>query len=493
MAPPLLAARTREAGSHELLRYVGASVGLGVNTFGGAQEQYSVGAIPTCRTIQAFGDVYMAAEDGLYIKDDPTVLTGTWTLIGGGFVLPDTVETALRSGVFLVYINDVPHLCGHYETTTSNQQRGWTYNLVTSTFALGVATLVSTFDDAGYSDQIVYRNQIFTVGVLIAGQGDPDVLIYNPGTDGWTTVSIGSTTNPGAANFFIHGDQLQLVGYGTGNQIELRTYTGPSFTDTVEVTSDTKTGSTTSSKLGAFSDGTNRYVFCFDINSNNGWACYKIDGALAVSDITTLVLPDALQSIVGRGGTFPGAPNVNVGRCRIVYDANTNPLVPAWHLYFAFNAVTGTTWSVYQWNGDAVLIGNAGAPDDVGGDIAHALPFTVLDGGARIWTPGELDSGMLLRENALGGEKLTCKGWGAVGPADKVFKIYANKKGTADLFLCKLMGPVTGGTAALNGGADAIINIEANPAVTYSFVVDFANTTPVISAGERIQYYLDIS
>jgi len=492
MPPALLAARTREAGSHELLRYVGATVGLGVNTFGGAQEQYSIGGVPTCRVIQAFGDVYMAAEDGLYIKDDPTILTGTWTQVGA-FVLPDTVETALRSGVFKVYINDVPHLCGFYETTTNNNQRGWTYNLVTSTFALGVATLVTVFDGAGYTDQIVYRNQIFTILTLINGSGDTDVLIYNPATDSYATVSVGGNVSPGACNFFIHGDQLQLVGYSGTNTVELRTYTGPAFTTLVEVAADTRTSSSTSSKIAAFSDGTDRFVICYDSNFYNGWAAWKIDGADAVTQITNIVIPPSLLSIVGRGGTFPASPLASLGRCRIVYDANTDPLNPEWWLYFAFNNTTGTTWSVFKWNGEAALIGNAGAPNDVGGDIAHALPFSVLDGGARIWTPGELDADMLLRENALGGEKLTCKGWGDVGPTDKVFKVYANKKGTADLFLCKLKGPITGGTAALNGGNDGIDNIEANPAVPYTFVVDFANTVPAIVAGERIQYYLDIS
>jgi hypothetical protein len=464
---------------------------LGVNTFGGTQETYNIGSIPTCRVAQAFGDVYMAAEDGLYRKDDPTALTGTWTQIGA-YVLP-SAEFASRGGVFKVYINDVPHLTGFYENTTSNNFRGWTYNLVTSTFTLGVAAAVAGFSVTAYCDQIVYRNQIFTSGVTVAGQGTSTLLIYNPTTDTFSTVDAGSLINPGAINFFIHADQLQLVGYGTGNQIELRSYTGPAFVDIVQVAADTRTGSSFTSKIAAFSDGTNRYVFCYDINANNGWACYKVDGALTVTDISATVLPSALLSIAGRGGTYPASPNVNEARVRIVYDSNTDPLNPAWFLYFGDGSTAGTPWAVYTWNGEGSLIGNAGAPDDIGGDIAHALPFTTLDGGMRIWTPGELDCDMLLRENALGGEKLSCKGWGAVGPADKTFKVYANKKGTGDLFLCKLTGPVTGGTAALNGTNDGIVNVEANPATTYTFVVDFANTVPAISAGERIQYYLDIS
>ena len=125
------------------------------------------------------------------------------------------------------------------------------------------------------------------------------------------------------------------------------------------------------------------------------------------------------------------------------------------------------------------------------GDIDHALPFTTNDGGKRIWTPGELDCDIIGRADALGGEQLTVRSWGDVGPADKTMRVLFNKDGEPDLTVASLLGPVTGGTAALNGTNDGLVNIEANPAVDYTFIVDFVNSG--IVSGERVQYYLEIS
>jgi hypothetical protein len=495
MAPPVLAARSRGTGAHELLRYTGATVGLGGTVFGGTEENYIGGGVPSNRVIQAFGDVYQSAYDGLYVKDDPTALTGTFSLVGAYTdVTVTATELASKSGIHRVYINDVPHLCGWYQTTTLNNFRGWKYNLVTAVFTLGVA-VAADFDASTTADEIVYRNQIFATGVTSASGGVVNVLIYNPGNDSFSEVPIPTTASKSpATGFLIHNDLLQIVYFDSPSiALILATFTGPSFVQAVVLAVDTDTPTAAESRLAGFSDGTLRYVFCYDIQANNGFRVFQVDNALTVTDLTTTVLPAELQSIAGRGGTFPATPLVNTYRIRILHDSNTNPAAPEWHIYLAQGNVAGTPWSVYKWNGNAAVIGNAGAPDDVGGDIAHALPFTTLDGGARIWTPGELDCDMLLRANALGGENLTCKGWGDVGPADKTLRVYANKKGTGDLFLCKLTGPVTGGTAVLNGTNDGIDNVEANPAVTYDFVVDFANTVPAIVAGERIQYYLDIS
>lgn len=469
MPASLLGLRVSGAGAIELLQYVGATVTAAGTTFSTA-DSANIQHRPLGRAIQAFGDVYVTTFDGLYKKDDPSVLAGTFTLIGAF-----TGAAANYIGpVARVFIGGVPYLTGVFKTGAFANWTGWKYNLLTSTFT--TYTGLTGGNTNHLNEFVVYRNKLYMRYGLTTSAD-----VWDPESETMTTIA-GLAAEPGCA-FCVADDKLFATVQTTTTEARTRVLSGGSFVD-FGATPNFSHGNASSGKSAMFALANSFITITLDVSGQDGLAAYETDFLGNRTDITNTVIPDALKA-VARGGSFAGSITALV--CRVVVDVSTDPLNPEILFYYAASTTTGTPWSVYQWNGT----GSVMTVVDTGGDVDHALPFTTVDGGSRIWTPGELDADFVARADDLGAERVDVRTWGAVGPTDKTIAVFFNKKGSSDLTLATLAGPVTGGSAALNGGNNGLINIEANPLVDYSFLVPLAPNG--ISVGERVQYYVQVS
>jgi hypothetical protein len=133
-------------------------------------------------------------------------------------------------------------------------------------------------------------------------------------------------------------------------------------------------------------------------------------------------------------------------------------------LFYAVNGTGGTTWTVYKWNGSSALMTLV---DSGGGNVMHALP-SALSFGERIFTAGELDIKITLREAVPGGEKVSFTVSG--GGTGRKMKMHHLLKGTPPLLSCTLSAPVTGGSATFNGGLNQVENIDADGVTVYTVV-----------------------
>ena len=416
---------------------------------------------PRNRTCQFRGNLYAMAEDGIYRKNDPSVLAGAWTNVETLTDRSTGVGAHARSGIYVVDINGVPNLACYHGTFNSAASRKGHTSPDGSAWAetgtlLGPARI-------GIIDEIVYRNVIHYIS---QGGGTPEAGTYDPGSGTFSVVASPFVASKTTQGMCVFNDRLFAVYMIDNATVALAEFTGGvwSLVPSTQITI-ANNGNSVIAKHALLTDGTNLYAFV-PTTTGHGWKCYQYTGALGVpSDISTDVLPVGLLGS-DDGGSFGGSSIL--ARCAATLDQNADPTVGALSLWFAANGTLGTTLTQYNWIDNATVI----TVQDSGGDVADAIPSGQQQGGERIWTAGEMDCVILARSAVLGGVELTLEFSGAVGPADKTFDLYYGTDGEGAFAPATLANPVTGGTAALSGAGagNDVINIEANPAVVYTVV-----------------------
>lgn len=320
---------------------------------------------------------------------------------------------SMRAGPIVMPVNGVPTMVAFTSSTTG----GATVHIITSTDGTtwnatsGLATSLTDADNFAWGELIVGSLLYLLVGDTTSGT--TWLLGLNPAAG---TVSQTNLITAGVArsNFFdhaqvVHNGRHYVLGSGTGNTERPAVYEfdGASFTLRWEpsTTSMATRVSGADAKWALFTDGSDMYVLANFDGDNTGvlnWHCYKLTesgGNLSEMDITSTVLPAGLRA--------PNAISQDEG-WGVVVDLEANPGgVPEIYLYRRADGVAATPWQVYQWNGDSTLIGNAGAPDDVGGSAKDAMPFNVLGSGKVFWSSGELDIIIEGVAPALGGQTVS--------------------------------------------------------------------------------------
>ena len=462
---------------------------------GVAVESYSVGDAPRNRVMQVAGTVYSIGIDGVYTKDTPGLLTGPSTRVhqfgSGAGATPDSVETNRKTGMHVISILNVPHLCMVYGTDTGNENwNGAILNLITDVWTETTEVALAAAGTDVISE-IVYRSKIYWITGPAVSNGHR-LNIYDPTTSTITQVDLnqGGTEGfqDGTGNFSlgILDDKLYIFGldlFSGTEQWHVAELISTTLNRFATVQNIAAVGTAAADgKPGFFTDGTFLYCFTWDDNPTAGWNAYRVDNVGAVTQINT-VLPIALR----KGA---GPPTPTQARWAVTYDPNETPGTLDIYLWYAADGTEGTAQTLYKW-----VDGTPGNETemtlvDAGGDVGHAIPSTVtMTGGERIFVPGELDILITGRDPVLGGQRIRFKAYGDPGNADKNVEFFFDGASEPTVMLATLTGLAGGGTAVRVG--NQIQGVDANGITEYSAIWDVAANG--FSSGDRAQLSARIS
>ena len=442
---------------------------------------YSVALNPT-RTkpknglIQFQGELYAMAGDGIYKKDDPTVTTGGWTQ-QISFTTPD-IGAPRYSGLHAIEVGGVMTVVGVFGENTAPDRWRWVKFDGTTWTQAGVYTELTTAMDFIQATQ-VYRGGLYMF--WMSASNSIYSLSYDPSSDSFS--QLAHPFENGNLVMSMCEYQGRLFAIGTDFTSTLAEFTGGSWSTVFADYTNPALGNNGSNNADGLwallTDGVYMYALTAFIVAGvtRGWHCHRFDSSLNVVDLTFEVIPAALRP-TGLGGS---GPSPNSQRFYAVYDSDTDPANPEIFLYHAVNGISGTSFTVYQWNYDpANALGfglNLLSTQDVGGDVYHSVPDTLPQGGCRIFTPGELDVKIVNRVGILGGEQITFRAYG--GGTGRKFKMFYSIGGDPNLLEATLMTPVTGGSATFNGGLNQVEGIAADGATDYTIVWDIAANSVV--------------
>jgi len=440
------------------------------NTFGTADTQ-TTGvneARQRNRAIHFQGELYAVNADGIYQKDDPTVMTGNWSQVLA-FTNPDAQPGF--GGLYVYDNNGTPGLMGVYAgSDAANAMRWFKYDGTTWSQAV-THQAINNF--TVFLEFIVFNNML--IGLAGSASGGTFEFTFDPATE---LVSQPNDLFPDQSTSFciFKGRLFALYNESGSEEKKLAEYTG-AWTEISTIDTLASSGPGQTATYALFNDGTN-LVAVYLINgaaNDDGWrAQYTTDG-LVWNDITTTILPASLRS-VNDGGSFSG--NVQNERMFPVYDANTVPGSLAQYLYHSVNGTIGNVFSMWLYNG----IGSVITLVDTGGETTHAIPSGWPNAGERIWTAGERTIQIVARSRVAGGEQLSFVAYG--GGTGLNVKMYHALHGSPLLIESTLSTPVTGGSATFNGGSNQVENVAADGSTVYTIVWDFSSDT--LSVGARV-------
>jgi len=482
MPAPLLFVDNRGvAGACTAYRYQGASPAQVGDTFGVRFTTFGDVECPRHGAVQYRGNLYALSQDGVYVKDDPTVNTGAWTQ---AIVFTNPIASFPRnSGLHVVYIADAPWLVVVFGDAATSTFRWAKFDGTTWTQASS-GTVVTNLNNM--QEVVVYRNVIHMFGHTTTS---PKTITFDPASESFATVANDNNVSNGENAACVFNDRLFMVYRASGPLISLQEFTGGAWVAIPGSVPGFAPQTVTAgvAKWALFTDGTFLYGMV-SAPTAAGWRCLQWDNTLGTpTDITAAVLPAGLKAAAD-GGTYPGAN----GTARMVacLDQDTDPAIADIWLFQAQDGNSGTPFALWQWNGPAALITQV----DSGGNVGHAIPSGLNHGGEHIWTAGELDIALTGKAAVVGGERLKWRGYGAPGAADKKVKFFFNKEGEPALLQCTLTAvTVLSGSPAGSPSvaANEVTGVDADPTVEYAATWDIG--TDGVLAGDRVQVKAQLS
>jgi hypothetical protein len=478
--------RRRSGSNQAALRYTGTVVTTLGNTFG-TTESSDGDHTPQNHAVQFQGNIFAVGSDGVYRKDDPTADSGSWTQVHA-FTSPDTTNSRF-SGLYPVNISGIPSLTMLYGTTTGTTSfRGVKFNGSSWSETAEIAAAAAIVK---IKAEIIFRNQLHIV------DSAPNSIVWNPSGDTITTVS--NTFGNANVGLCVFRNRLFAVHSTGGNAVSSISEFTSGWTIVVNNFSTAAFNATgvfpsfDSGNQCLFTDGTNMYCMVSGLHDlaqgmltagEGGWRCFQFDSNLAVTNLTTTVLPANLRADAD-GGSGGGAP------------ANGSILGPQGDRFFAFTDVdttpgSQTTWLyyspsqaspqipvpanfvIYQWNGSGSVMTQSGV---AGGSDEHSVVSLPTSGGEYAWTAGELDVWISAVVADPAGTLISFKASGDPGSADKTVTFRVDYQGEPKITLATLTGSATGGSATRSG--DSVINVDADGTTTYTVIWDHGTDVPV--------------
>lgn len=397
------------------------------------------------------GELYAVAQDGVYKKDDPTVMTGGWT----SQITFTSPQAGAASGLVPVEIDGVTNLVLAFRSNDTATSWRWVKFDGTTWSQAGSATALTALSSA--VDMAVYRGVIHIVGV---SGTNLDAVTFDPSTDSFAKITEAIGSNNFDPALCVFEDRLFMAYRPGGDEATIAEFAGGSWGDVLEL--QTGVFFQTFGRMAFFTDGTNMYVICCDQTAFEVW---QIDAALTKTDITFTVLPLAFRTPAD-GGSFSGDERGYYWQA--IYDQESVPGTTTVYLSQASSGAGGTPRNLYRWNGNASLM----TAVDTGGDVRHQPPTQPLGGGCT-WTAGELDVRIVARDAVLGGEQLSFIAYG--GGTGRSFKLRYAVAGNPSPAEATLALPVTGGSAALNDVANQVEGIAADGVTVYTIVWDIGS------------------
>lgn len=432
------------------------------------------------RAIQFRNNVYAAAVDGVYRKNDALTLGGPWSQVHAFTNMAAPGQDFHIHGPYQIVVGAVPMLYVIWPANASNTS--WNASLLNGNTGLwsdvGVQVSVSHATDQVFSKPIVYRNVIY---IPYSG----GILTFDPGAGTFGNVALGALESPANAGVCVFNDRLLLIGResGAGNLALFEIVSG-SIVKLIDVTGFTTThaAGATEHKHVLTPSPTGQFLYAV-VNTAQGGIGSSflkfIDTAGTISldsDITNPVVPASLR---------PGSGAIT-NRWSAFYDQETTPGTAALQLFFSADGAVGSTVTSYRFVDEATVLTN----EDTGASAGWALVESTVGGGERIFTPGELHIELVENLAVSTGEALRFIAWGDPGAVDKNVEIYFNTQSEVPLAPITLLGPpvVVSGPAAtptLNGGLNRLEDVEADGVSIYEIVWDIV--ADGVGRGDRAQ------
>jgi len=288
------------------------------------------------------------------------------------------VNQSTKTGLFLPYINGVPHLALFWKTTGTSETLSGAVSSNGTTWTSYGPVFMGTPTGApagGFYGGYMYRNKIFTVrpgSTAVAA-----VFSFDPGSGAFSlnTVATMGTTNREAADFCEFNGNLLLLFKLTGGTANLAVLGGGSFANVI--TSFVGVGvAATGGKSGMLVDGSNLYCFLY-ATALLGWKCFEVSSTYIATDITSTVIP------IGMTGSTSGGNSAADSRVFLMVDQEATPGAnPNKYLYYTNGTVAGNPWTVYQWQGSGSVMTQL---DTGGGSTTQALSLTTFSQGSYFW------------------------------------------------------------------------------------------------------------
>lgn len=350
-------------------------------TFGSAENAGTAGFeafyVPWHRVVRfgSYNHLYATVATGIYRSTNGG---STWSLV---YTWPATNNHPCKSGIYVADIAGVPALCAlHHSGFTSHygvrsfDGTTWTqHGPFTNT---GIYGLFAGGSGQGLTASHLYHGTVYAVGISSAVIST--ITFYNPGAGSGGGYTILSPDRRGGVTLVTFNDRLMMVFRPTVETTSAGVYdvtsgpgvlfaatTGVTFYSMADISPPTP---------AAFEDGGFLYVFMHGATGQiEAWQISST-GTGGSTPIGGTVLPPSLRAGVGSQASI-----------RSFVDYDSNPVSPTKYLIFAADSTTGTSLSMWQWNGPS----SAMTFVDTNGAVDHAIGFTTFPIGSQSYTPGQ--------------------------------------------------------------------------------------------------------
>lgn len=422
--------------------------GTGAGTFAPEPTAASNQAMPQDRALSFRGALYCAIGTAIF-----KLIGSDWTPV---HVLSpfDVTQLHCKGGLHVFYVNNQPILGLVWGGTTNGLSRSTTIDGTTwSDAALSGGSAIATA--TGVQREVVWNNVLYMRAQFAVGTNC--VQSWNPQSDA-IAFPAGSSALPAAADLIAFQNELLLLTQLGNNHAGLQALRTGSWQTVIDfsvegsISGAGATPTTTAWGMWGGSDGFLYLMYAINTGLAAGWIVKKIQGVSGVyTDVTPNTGPGLTIGptvLAGTGiplWTLGGATNdPEPSRIYVVVDDVSAPGTPSPFVFYATNAVVGTSITVLQFIGPGTAVTNLGAS----GDIANALPNVRLGGGDRLWTPGQPDILITNITSAPAGETFSYLVFG--GSTRSVQFWFAQNSGPPRT-QCTLNTPTGGGTLNISG------------------------------------------
>jgi len=408
-APPIVAVRSHNTTNALVARLVGGQTWtqLGGNCGTSNAETTDLLTTKPCDRGCQFGNDFYAWQQNVIYRYNPD--TDAWD---SAYTAP-SMSTAngygLHSGLYVVYVNDVPNLIGIYISSGSTT-RYVIYN--GSSWSSGEAS-ASQYEVNG--PVIVYKNTLF-----YTSWDQAKVHQFDPSAPSYTTYNVtgAGSMYTSVGEFFVHNNDLWYLGplYPSGStnlSAGLFKFSAGAFPLQQSLTGVVQGGGgnhVARAKWTVLNFGTDT-IYAFITGTATGAAyyagtyCIKLvwnGSSWTQTDKTDPVIPSALRAPVTGGNSA-----YEVIRWYVLLDIDTNPASPAAYLWFN-SCASADSWVYYEWNGEGSVLSVAGTV----GAYGIVMPMVIRGGGERVFSSGEPSVEITGKAKGSGGMEISFKAFG---------------------------------------------------------------------------------
>jgi hypothetical protein len=476
MSTPVLAVNHHDGGTPQAKRWANTSVSAQGVTFGAIDvftASATAGLVSCCdnRLIQYGGNnTWLCVTNQVIWRS--TDAGASWTNVQS-MTNPSTTQTILTSGIWTFDSGGTQKVCVFYYTATAGRWKGYTStDGITWSASSDYSALHTAPSSAGIVSQVMLNGTLYMATGQSAGIATVTVMLaWSPGSDSASSTTIATITGTSGNTLAAWKNSIYCVAKTTQTS-DYKLFDMTSGSAVLVAT--LFTGPTTALSAGArpaepFVDPATGDLICWIWPAaTNGWTILRVSSSFVVTDITSSVRPTALSGTSG-GGNSPAS-----SRIRTYVDQEAQPGAnPDIHLGYSTDGASGTTVSLYLWNG----VASAATLVSSGGNVAHSIGYCSSNGGgAYTWTSGEKHARIVSWAPATNGVTITFKLYSDSGSASVKVRAFTRRNTTQDFTktAAEIKSPSAGALSGTGVGNYNTGLTADNGTTTYTLVVDLA-------------------